>query len=150
MRGMRATTTNLPVVVVRPYGERIRKHVFKLVTEAGFKAPIVIEPGVPDADAVQRVLALGVRVLVVPFNGHRTLANASVDGFSFLRALFAAAPTAPWRVLMPVSQFGAAAVEIERAKLDARFTEAVLFLSEAELELEREQDASRIGAHFTT
>lgn len=143
---MDAATTRLAVVVVRPYHERIRRQVFKLLGEAGYEPAHIIEPGTPDAEAVERVRALRLHRLVVPFHGHRTRDGQPVDGFSFLRALFLVAPEAPWRVLMPVSNFGAGAVEIERSKCPPHVVDTVMFLMEDELP--KSQNAARIGRHF--
>jgi hypothetical protein len=135
------------VLVVRPYGQRVRAKVFALLERAGLvlHPEDVIPEGTPDDEALRLAASARRRVLLVPFHGHRDTAGHSVDGLVFVRALVAAAPHRDLRVLMPVSSFGAAAVALAAEKGDV--PACVLVLPEAELEspetLARVQDHLR-------
>ncbi len=136
------------VTVVRPYGQRIRARVFALLEAVGYRvrAEDVIEEGAGDQDAVQRIIALGARRLVVPYHGHRDRAGAVLDGLGLLRRLHEAVPTFPYRVLMPVSRFGAAAVEVARQRLPLELAPAIVFVNEDELG--EPGLVSRVAEHF--
>ena len=137
-------------MVVRPYGDRIRGRVFGLVQAAGFRIATedVIAEGVPDAEAAARVTARGALRLVVPYHGHRSANGEALDGLSFLDHLRRLDAAFPWRVLMPVSRFGASAVESARASLDATLSSALLVVPEDELE--RPTLVATLAQHFAS
>lgn len=137
-------------MVVRPYGERIRARVFSLVDAAGYQisADDLVPQGESDADAAARVFVRGSRRLVVPYHGHRDREGVPLDGLTFVEHLRKLDPSFPWRVLMPVSRFGAAAVESVRESLDATLLASVLFVSEDDLEQPRLVSALR--QHFAS
>ena len=87
-------------------------------------------------------------MLLVPYHGHRDHAGRTVDGVSFLHTLFDQNPAFPWRVIMPVSQFGAAAAEVNLGRLPSNITGA-LWLIRGE-QLDDPRLAERIRRHLLT
>ena len=135
-----------PIVFVRPYSTRIRTVVTKLVVEAGCTLVGVIEEGTPDKEAVTRSIAFDTHALNVPFHAHRSRSGEALDGFSFLRALHAEAAEFKWRILMPVSDFAIAAVELQRDELPPELLNAVMFLYERDLA--KPENAKQIANHL--
>jgi len=130
---MSRAPSTLPIAFVRPYSSRIRTVVNKLVLDAGCSIVGVVKEGTPDSEAVRRVLALAARALVVPFHAHRSRDGEALDGFTFLRTLHAVAREFPWRILIPVSDFATAAVDLQREDLNPALRSAVMFLHERDL-----------------
>lgn len=144
-----------PVLVVRPYDERIRSRVFHAMEQAGgsFSDEDQIPTGTGDEQAIQWVLRHPARILLVPFHGHRAEDGHSLDGLHFLVRLHqAASGTFPWRVVMPYSRFAAAAVDLRvrsrnyEREYPRELREALLLLSEDDLD--RPDVATRIAAHL--
>jgi len=127
------------VTAVRPYGPRIRERVFALLSAAGFEVDEarVIPAGTSDAEAVEVARRAGHRILLVPFHAHRDSAGTAVNGLDFLLALAGSAGTDfPFRVFMPVSQTGMAAVVTARdsGRIPEVIDRALLVLPEESLD----------------
>ncbi|MFW5876850.1 MAG: hypothetical protein ACOCXM_08945 [Myxococcota bacterium] len=143
------------VLVVRPYGDRIRNRVFQVLERAGWSSQDCVPTGTDDEEAVRWVLHSPTRSLLVPFHGHRLDSGQSVDGLRFLLRLHqAAGGSFRWRVLMPYSHFAAPAVDLLVASHDferdypKELRDALMLLSEDDLE-----DAglpARIAAHLSS
>lgn len=133
------------VMVVRPYGARVRTKAFALLEKADLVVDEgdVITDGTPDAEAVRIATTARRRVLLVPFHAHADRAGQPVDGLGFVRALVTAAPHRDLRVLMPVSRFGAATVALAQDK--GEVPACVLVLPEDELD--RPETVARVRAH---
>lgn len=132
------------VLAVRPYGARVRNRVEALLERAGLVMDdAVIPEGTTDDEAVRAVLASRHAILVVPFHGHRDTRSASIDGLAFVRALEQAAGSRRFRVLMPVSSFGAASVAL--AEEAGTLPASVLVLPEDALE--HPETVARVKAH---
>jgi hypothetical protein len=133
------------VLVVRPYGARVRAKAFALLEKVDLVVDegSIIPDGTPDAEAVQVAATARRRVLLVPFHAHADRTGRPVDGLGFVRALVAAAPHRDLRVLMPVSRFGAATVAL--AQDTGTIPACVLVLSEDELD--RLETVARVRAH---
>ncbi len=122
------TPSKNTLIVVRPYGARIRDAVFAAVERAGFAITSIIPPGTSNDQAVRQTIEFGTRQLLVPYHGHRDQRGVAVDGVSFLHALANAHAPFRWRVIMPISQFGAAAAEISLERLPADVTQALALI----------------------
>lgn len=138
------------VVVVRPYGKRIRDLVFDLLTEAGcdMEHATKVAPGTPDTAAVDEVLGTRAAVLLIPFHGHRDSDGEMVNGLTFLTKLVAKRGSCPWTVIMPVSRFGRAGFMLAEARLEDRTFGGqltVLPVEEISETLTRDQILRRLG-----
>lgn len=129
------------VTVVRPYGPRIRAKVFPLLEGVGMRieSSDVIPAGTSDDEAVARVLTTGNDVLLVPFHGHVDDQGRRVDGLEVLRRLAVIRPSFPWLVIMPVSNFAAAAMTLALGRsgpegLPDALRERLIVLTEEDLD----------------
>lgn len=118
------------VWLVRPYGERIRGRVVRVLTEAGLDVRGVVAAGTSDEEALTVLLRSGARRFVIPFHAHRDTQGASTDGLTLSREVVERVEDA--RILMPVSAFGAAATSIATAA--GVLPSGVLLLPEEELD----------------
>ncbi len=123
------------VTVVRPYSPRIRTRMIDHLRRAGLVIPEghVVPIGATDDEAVRATIELGDAILLVPFHARRDARGEIADGITFLRALARALSSLPHRVLMPVSRFGAAGLELALASSDLPL-ERVLIITEDELD----------------
>ncbi len=107
------------VVVVRPYGKRIRDLVFGLLEEFGcdMEHAMKVAPGTSDQAAIDEVIHSRATVLLVPFHGHRDETGSMINGLTFLAKLVEQKGSCPWRVVMPVSRVGRAGFMLAEARL---------------------------------
>lgn len=145
----------MPAVLVRPYGADVRASVHVAVARAGWRLlPLhVVAPRTPDDQALAFVRGVGARVLIVPFHAHRDDRGEFVDGLSLLHKLAVQVPMFPWRVLMPISRTGAAALGLRLARLPegdtaARTTNAATLLLDED-DLAGADTSFRIDRHLT-
>lgn len=113
--GLRMLPHVLPrVMLVRPYGARVRERVYSLLRRVGLPVDdgIRIPVGTPDAEAIAQIVQAQPEVLVVPFNAHRDSHGERLDGLTLCRLLAQTpdAPAAP--VLMAVTQMSAANLQL--------------------------------------
>ena len=125
---------NRGVTVVRPYGDRIRRRVFGHIKRAGLRidSSHVVPTDATDDEAVQLVQRFNDPVLLVPYHARRNRSGSMTDGLEFLRILVARVGALTQRVLMPVSRFGAAGLELALMREELP-REAVLIITEDEL-----------------
>jgi len=121
--------------VVRPYSQRIRSRMVAQLRRAGLwvSPDHVVPVRATDRQAVTATLAFGNAVLLVPYHARRDAAGAISDGISFLRALHRTLDDLPHRVIMPVSLFGAAGLEVALSSTELPL-DRVLLVTEGELD----------------
>ena len=137
------------VTVVRPYGTTIRRRVFGLLQRLGcsIAEEDIIPPHTSDDEAMKSILAGKNRVLLIPFHGHRDGEGQRVDGLVLVRRLRQQHRGFPWRVVMPVSAFGKAALTLAlENEADPSFGGKVLYLEMDELEDPR--TLTKLRAHL--
>ena len=100
-----------------------------LVVSDGHIVPV----SATDEEAVRLTIELGDSILLTPYHAQRAASGEVKDGISFLRRLTGALCGLPHRVLMPVSRFGAAGLELALTSAELPL-ERVLIITEDELD----------------
>ncbi|MFK7998282.1 MAG: hypothetical protein AB8H86_01750 [Polyangiales bacterium] len=127
--------TEFPTTIVRPYNIQIRQRVTSLLERVGcrFRDDHIIAVRTPDSVAVEQVVKIQNPTLLLPFHAHRDMLGQSVDGVTFFEKLIERAAHVPWRVLMPITVFGQAALGLRVSALPAELSAKIHVINVADV-----------------
>jgi len=107
-----------PLIVLRPYGPRIREPIFTALRELEFEpdADAIIDERVSDDEICEQLTAVRPNVLLCPFNAVRLRDGSTTNGLRLLLRLMRDPRLTHLHsvpVLMPVSMFSAVVFRLE-------------------------------------
>ncbi len=93
-------------VVIRPYGDSIRKRVFAFLFDLGYDPEGRIEPGTPNDEVLSTLKSMRYDLLLCPYHLHKDNNDQVVEGIQVLELLCSQSmiPLAT-PILMPISDF---------------------------------------------
>ncbi|MDF1562172.1 MAG: hypothetical protein P1V51_03965 [Deltaproteobacteria bacterium] len=130
------------VLPVRPYENRIRERVFKVLQEAGLTVAVkkAIPPGLSDAEVVERLRYQHPAVLLIPYHAQTDAEGNSSNGLELAQRIEEQLPRLERvPILMPVSATaiqgvrGMLGFRTRRGPVSVALQRRVLLIDEAEL-----------------
>lgn len=131
-----------PTTIVRPYNTRIRDRVVSLLERVGcsFDEKHLVLAGTGDTEAIEQVVSMKNRLLLLPFHAHRDPQGQPIDGISFFEQLVADRERG-WQALMPTTDFGRAALGLRINALPQMLREKVHVFSTNDIGPDRKQSS---------